>query len=103
MQILTWVPGTSAYGAGAEGLLALYTDCHVGFLLHNGSRTWSLMLLERAQEQKQLKWRENDASIKTHVKKLKEIYYEIWRRISLHQGTGLDQAAALTEVTCCLC
>lgn len=82
----------------SNGLRELYDDCHVGWLLRGGARTWSLMQLERAQLHKQLTWRRNDARLKKHVQKMKDIYFEIWRCIVPLAAAGASYEAARDEV-----
>ena len=83
-----------------NGLHALYADCHEGFLLRNGSRTWSLMQLERAAKlpgKGKFQWRAQD-QLKKHVQKLKDVYYEMWRQMAELGLAGADEASALQEV-----
>ena len=68
-------------------------------MLHCGTRTWSLMMLERARVCKQFSWRKGDDSIKKHVQKMKDLYYEIWRRIGSQCHAGHSYEAALEEVS----
>ncbi|KAK9815014.1 hypothetical protein WJX73_004882 [Symbiochloris irregularis] len=83
----------------ASGIRELYADCHHGLALADRSRTWSLMQLERAQRtQPGFAWRINHGAIETHVEKVKEVYYEVWRQLAELGRQGMSEADALRLV-----